>query len=141
MEIYIIYNTSTKEIYGSGRTHIRGSQTVQTALSINPDFDVLYIPEQDELPDPAIYKVDMNADVPEVMPWTQEEIDAKKAAIEAEEALDATRKTELLDLRNNVGFDNIDNYINNNVTTLAEAREFLKKMAKIILYLIRNYEE
>jgi hypothetical protein len=38
----------------------------------------------------------------------------------------------------NLTYNQIDNYIDNNITDLASAKEFLKKLSKVVLYIERD---
>lgn len=47
------------------------------------------------------------------------------------------RKTEIDTILESLTYNQIDIYIDNNVTDLASAKEFLKKLSKVVLYLER----
>ncbi len=48
------------------------------------------------------------------------------------------RQHEFLALLEEMPYSQVDTYINNHVTSLATARAFLKKLTKIVLYLIKE---
>lgn len=52
-----------------------------------------------------------------------------------------SRHEEIKTILQNLTYDQIDTYIDNNVTNLANAKEYLKKLSKIVLYLERKQEK
>ena len=49
-----------------------------------------------------------------------------------------SRQTEIDTLLETLTYNQIDTYIDNNVTDLASAKKFLKKLSKIVLYISRK---
>lgn len=66
--------------------------------------------------------------------------DKPQALIDQEnedEAESASMQSDLLDVLQNFPYAQVDTYINNNVTNLPQARAFLKKLTKVVLYLVK----
>ncbi|MHA2069734.1 MAG: hypothetical protein ACXABY_35675 [Candidatus Thorarchaeota archaeon] len=139
MEVYSIYDTTTKEIKGTGRVdrpwceaNRDGStalERIERYLTNNPGCDVIYLPQQ-ELPDRAVYKVEGG----QLVQWTAAELAAKEApAIGWQTEVEALYP-HLLGVVSEISYDQVDTYIEANVTNLAAARTFLKKLTKAVLY-------
>jgi len=48
------------------------------------------------------------------------------------------KKNEYLSLLESIPYSKVDDYIDKNITNLASAKTFLKKLTKLILYLIKE---
>lgn len=48
------------------------------------------------------------------------------------------KSDEIVDFIKNIPYSKVDSYIDENVTNLTSARAFLKKLTKVILYLIKE---
>lgn len=49
-----------------------------------------------------------------------------------------SRADEIVDLIKTIPYSKVDNYIDQNVTNLQSARSYLKKLTKLVLYLIKE---
>lgn len=49
-----------------------------------------------------------------------------------------TKQAEILNILQNISYDKVDSYIDNNVVDLPSARLFLKKLSKLVLYFIKE---
>lgn len=49
------------------------------------------------------------------------------------------RQDEVLDMLKDISYSKVDNYIDNNVTSLATAKAYLKKLTKLVLYILKEY--
>ena len=50
------------------------------------------------------------------------------------------KQTEILAILQNISYDKVDKYIENNVVDLPSAKEFLKKLSKIVLWQVKNVQ-
>jgi len=48
------------------------------------------------------------------------------------------RQDEVLDILKDIPYSKVNTYIDNNVTSLATAKAYLKKLTKIVLYLVKE---
>ncbi len=49
-----------------------------------------------------------------------------------------SKQAEMSDILQDVSYDAVDGYIDNNVVDLASARAFLKKLSKLVLYMVKE---
>ena len=49
------------------------------------------------------------------------------------------RQDEVMDILKDIPYSKVNTYIDNNVTSLATAKAYLKKLTKIVLYLVKEY--
>jgi len=48
------------------------------------------------------------------------------------------RQDEVLDMLKNIPYSKVNDYVDNHVTSLATAKTYLKKLTKIVLYLLKE---
>jgi len=49
-----------------------------------------------------------------------------------------SKSDEIVDILKDIPYSKVDSYIDDNVTNLASAKTFLKKLTKVVLYLIKE---
>ena len=50
------------------------------------------------------------------------------------------KQAEILAILQNISYNKVDNYIDSNVVDLPSARAFLKKLSKVVLWLVRRHD-
>ena len=60
-------------------------------------------------------------------------------AIKNQKAKLKARQDEVVDMLKSLSYDKVNTYIDNNVTNLSTARAYLKKLTKIVLYILKEY--
>jgi len=49
-----------------------------------------------------------------------------------------SKSDEIVDILKDIPYSKVDSYIDENITNLASAKAFLKKLTKVVLYLIKE---
>lgn len=60
-------------------------------------------------------------------------------AIKNQEVELKARQDEILDMLKAMPYDRVNDYVDASVTSLATARAYLKKLTKIVLYILKEY--
>ena len=60
-------------------------------------------------------------------------------AIKNQKAGLKARQDEVLEMLKAMPYDKVNNYVDTNVTSLATAKAYLKKLTKIVLYILKEY--
>ena len=60
-------------------------------------------------------------------------------AIKNQKAKLKLRQGEVLDMLKNIPYDKVNDYVDSHITNLATAKTYLKKLTKIVLYILKEY--